>query len=63
MRTSCGYEVEQALVRELLLQGFPEGITREVLRGYDIDGIIFEAILKEASVKIDERHKQEREGK
>lgn len=57
MRTSCGYEVEEALVRELKLQGFPEGLTRDVLATYPIDHIIFEAILKEASVIIDERWK------
>lgn len=60
MRTSCGAEVEKALVRELKAQGFPEDITREVLAGYDLDRIIFEAVLKEASVTIDERDKERR---
>jgi hypothetical protein len=61
-RTSCGQEVEEAIVRELLLQGFPEKITRQVLSSYNIDGIIFEHIMKEASIKIDDLHKEE-EGK
>jgi hypothetical protein len=60
MRTSCGYEVEGALVRELKAQGFPEDITREVLAGYDLDRILFEAVLREASIKIDERDKEVR---
>jgi hypothetical protein len=62
-RTSCGQEVEEAIVKELLLQGFPEGITRKVLSEYNIDGIIFEHIMKEASIKIDELDKRERASK
>lgn len=58
MRTSCGYEVEEALLKELKLQGFPEDISREVLAGYDIDRIVFEAILEKASIKIDEEDKK-----
>lgn len=58
-RTECGFEVEEALVKELILQGFPETITRQVLRTYPIDQIIFESILKEASIKIDELQKAE----
>jgi hypothetical protein len=58
-RTECGFEVEEALVKELILQGFPEEITRKVIRTYPIDRIIFESILKEASIKIDELHKEE----
>lgn len=58
MRTSCGAEVEETLVRELGAQGFPEDITREVLGKYDLDRILFEAVLKEASVTIDERDKE-----
>ena len=61
-RTTCGQEVEAAIIKELLLQGFPEKITREVLLGYNIDGIIFEHIMKEASISIDALHKEE-EGK
>jgi hypothetical protein len=61
-RTSCGLEVEEAIVKELLLQGFPEEITRKVLLSYNVDGIIFEHIMKEASIKIDELHKAEKEG-
>lgn len=60
MRTSCGAEVEEALKKELRAQGFPEDITREVLAGYDLDRIIFEAVLKEASVTIDEKDKERR---
>ena len=60
MRTSCGYEVEEALKKELRAQGFPEDITREVLAGYDLDRILFEAVLREASIKIDERDKEVR---
>ena len=62
-RTECGIEVEEAIVKELLLQGFPEEITRKVLSSYGIDAIIFEHIMKEASIKIDDLHKAEREGK
>lgn len=58
-RTDCGLEVEEALVKELILQGFPESLTRQVLSTYPIDRIIFEAILKEASIKIDELQKAE----
>jgi hypothetical protein len=61
-RTSCGLEVEEAIIKELLLQGFPEEITRRVLSEYNIDGIIFEHIMKEASIKIDNLHKEEGEG-
>lgn len=57
MRTSCGYEVEEALVRELKLQGFPEATTRKVLASYDLDRILFEAVLKEASIRIDEKER------
>jgi len=58
MRTSCGLEIEEALVKELKLQGFNEEVTRQVLAGYDLDRIIFEEVLKEASVTIDERSKK-----
>ena len=58
-RTECGFEVEEALVKELELQGFPSDLTRQVLRTYPIDQIIFESILKEASIKIDELQKAE----
>jgi hypothetical protein len=57
-RTTCGAEVEAAITRELLAQGFPEDLTREVLRGYNIDGIIFSEIMKEASIEIDELDKE-----
>jgi hypothetical protein len=60
-RTSCGLEVEEAIIKELLLQGFPEEITRRVLSSYNIDGILFEYIMKEASIKIDNLHKEEGE--
>jgi hypothetical protein len=60
-RTSCGLEVEEAIVKELLLQGFPEKITREVITTYNIDSIIFENIMKDASIKIDELHQAWRE--
>jgi hypothetical protein len=60
-RTSCGLEVEEAIIKELLLQGFPEEITRRVLSSYNIDGILFEHIMKEASIKIDNLHKEEGE--
>lgn len=63
IRTDCGNEVEYAIIKELLLQGFPEEITRKVLATYNIDAIIFEHIMKEASIKIDDLHKAEREGK
>jgi hypothetical protein len=62
-RTECGIEVEEAIIKELLLQGFPQDITRKVLATYNIDAIIFEHIMKEASIKIDDLHKAEREGK
>jgi len=58
-RTDCGYEVEQALVKELELQGFPSDLIRQVLATYPIDRIIFDSILKEASIKIDELQKAE----
>jgi len=58
-RTDCGYEVEQALVKELELQGFPSNLIRQVLATYPIDRIIFDSILKEASIKIDELQKAE----
>lgn len=58
-RTECGYEVEQALIKELELQGFPSDLIKQVLRTYPIDQIIFESILKEASIKIDELQKAE----
>jgi hypothetical protein len=53
--------VEEAIIKELLLQGFPEEITRRVLSSYNIDGILFEHIMKEASIKIDNLHKEEGE--
>jgi hypothetical protein len=62
-RTSCGREVEEAIVKELLLQGFPEGITRKVLSEYNIDAIIFEHIMISASVKIDGLDARERASK
>jgi len=52
-RTECGFEVEEAIVKELILQGFPEDITRKVLSSYSIDGIIFDSIMESASIKID----------
>ncbi len=58
-RTDCGYEVEQAIIKELLLQGFPLDLTKEVLKTYPIDEIIFEQIMKTASIQIDELHKAE----
>jgi hypothetical protein len=58
-RTDCGYEVEEALEKELRLQGFPSDLIRQVLATYPIDQIIFESILKEASIKIDELQKAE----
>jgi len=58
-RTDCGYEVEQALIKELELQGFPSDLIRQVLATYPIDRIIFDSILKEASIKIDELQKAE----
>jgi len=58
-RTNCGFEVEEALVKELELQGFPSDLIRQVLATYPIDQIIFESILKEASIKIDELQKAE----
>lgn len=56
-RTACGFEVEEALVKELELQGFPSDLIKQVLRTYPIDQIIFESILKEASIQIDELQK------
>ncbi len=53
-RTECGLEVEEALIKELVSQGFDEGASRNVLAKYAIDNIIFEHILKEASIRIDE---------
>ena len=58
-RTDCGHEVEEALAKELRLQGFPSDLIQQVLRTYPIDQIIFESILKEASIKIDELQKAE----
>jgi hypothetical protein len=58
-RTDCGYEVEEALEKELRLQGFPSDLIRQVLATYPIDQIIFESILKDASIKIDELQKTE----
>ena len=60
-RTDCGYEVEQAIIKELLLQGFPLDLTKEVLRTYPIDEIIFEQIMKTASIQIDELQKVDKE--
>ena len=60
-RTECGLEVEEAIVRELILQGFPEETTRKVLSSYNIDGILFDSIMKEASIEID--HEKEGENK
>lgn len=61
-RTECGLEVEEAIVKELSLQGFPEDITRKVLSSYNIDGIIFDNIMEEASIKIDAEHQLQKEG-
>jgi hypothetical protein len=58
-RTNCGFEVEEAFVKELELQGFPSDLIRQVLATYPIDRIIFDSILKEASIKIDELQKAE----
>lgn len=58
-RTDCGHEVEEALAKELRLQGFPSDLIQQVLATYPIDQIIFESILKEASIKIDELQKAE----
>jgi hypothetical protein len=58
-RTDCGHEVEEALAKELRLQGFPSDLIRQVLATYPIDRIIFDSILKEASIKIDELQKAE----
>lgn len=60
-RTECGLEVEEAIVRELSLQGFPEDITRKVLGSYNIDGIIFDNIMEQASIEIDNEMKREGE--
>ena len=60
-RTECGFEVEESIVRELILQGFPEDITRKVLSSYNIDGILFDSIMRNASIEIDNQHKGERE--
>lgn len=58
-RTECGLEVEEAIVKELILQGFPEDITRKVLSHYNIDGIIFDNIMAMASIEIDNEMKAE----
>jgi hypothetical protein len=58
-RTECGLEVEEAIVKELILQGFPEDITRKVLSSYNIDGIIFDNIMEQASIEIDDEMKGE----
>ena len=58
-RTECGLEVEEAIVRELSLQGFPEDITRKVLSSYNIDGILFNNIMEQASIEIDNEMKEE----
>lgn len=58
-RTTCGFEVEQAIIKELLLQGFPEKITRKVIATYNIDSILFDSIMRDASIKIDDLHKLE----
>ncbi len=58
-RTECGLEVEEAIVKELILQGFPEDITRKVLSHYNIDGIIFDNIMAMASIEIDNKMKAE----
>lgn len=58
-RTECGLEVEEAIVKELLFQGFPEDITRKVLSHYNIDGIIFDNIMAMASIEIDNEMKAE----
>ena len=60
-RTNCGHEVEEAIIKELLLQGFPLDLTKEVLRTYPIDEIIFEQIMKTASIQIDELQKVDKE--
>ena len=60
-RTTCGLEVEEAIVKELLLQGFPEQITRDVIATYNIDSILFDSIMRDASIKIDELHEEWRE--
>lgn len=52
-RTQCGLEVEEAIVKELVLQGFPEDTTRKVLASYDIDNILFDNIMRTASITID----------
>ena len=52
-RTECGLEVEEAIVKELVLQGFPEDTTRKVLASYDIDNILFDNIMRTASITID----------
>lgn len=52
-RTECGLEVEEAIVKELVLQGFPEDTTRKVLASYNIDGILFDNIMRTASITID----------
>jgi hypothetical protein len=58
-RTECGLEVEEAIVKELILQGFPENITRKVLSCYNVDGIIFDNIMEQASIEIDNEMKAE----
>lgn len=58
-RTECGLEVEEAIVRELILQGFPEDITRKVLSSYNIDGILFDNVMGMASIEIENEMKEE----
>ena len=52
-RTECGIAVEEAIVKELVLQGFPEKTTRNVLSSYNIDGILFDTIMRTASIEIE----------
>jgi hypothetical protein len=52
-RTECGIEIEESIVKELVLQGFSENITRKILGSYNIDAIIFDNIMREASILID----------
>ncbi len=60
-RTECGLEVEEAIVRELILQGFPEDITRKVLSHYNIDGILFDNVMGMVSIEIENEMKGEGE--
>lgn len=60
-RTECGLEVEEAIVRELILQGFPEDITRKVLSRYNIDGVLFDNVMGMASIEIENEMKGEGE--